>query len=248
MTVTPSEATNVDVVIIGAGISGLGAAYRITEHNPGTSYVILERREQIGGTWDLFRYPGVRSDSSIFTLCFPWEPWTRKEGVADGVHIREYLRPQRTRTASISTSGSHSRPLGGLELLGRHLDGHRRAGRGREDLPRPLPVLRVRLLQLRRGLHPGLPRHRRVRRHRRASAVLAARPRLHRQEDGGYRQRRHGDVVDPVAGREGRQGHHAAALADLRVPGVRSTVLPRIGYEKYCRARLLTRSSGSAMP
>ena len=99
MTVTPSEATNVDVVIIGAGISGLGAAYRITEHNPGTSYVILERREQIGGTWDLFRYPGVRSDSSIFTLCFPWEPWTRKEGVADGVHIREYL------TAAAHTHG-----------------------------------------------------------------------------------------------------------------------------------------------
>jgi cation diffusion facilitator CzcD-associated flavoprotein CzcO len=83
--------TDVDVVIIGAGISGLGAAYRITERNPGTSYVILERREQLGGTWDLFRYPGVRSDSSIFTLSFPWEPWTRKEGVVDGVHIREYL-------------------------------------------------------------------------------------------------------------------------------------------------------------
>ena len=91
MTVTPSEATDVDVIIIGAGFSGLGAAHRITERNPGTSYVVLERREQIGGTWDLFRYPGVRSDSSIFTLCFPWEPWTRPEGVADGVHIREYL-------------------------------------------------------------------------------------------------------------------------------------------------------------
>src|ERR1700735_4060404 len=95
MSVTPQDATDVDVVIIGAGISGLGAAYRITERNPGTSYVILERREQIGGTWDLFRYPGVRSDSSIFTLCFPFEPWTRQggggDGVDDGVHIREYL-------------------------------------------------------------------------------------------------------------------------------------------------------------
>ena len=55
------------------------------------TYTILERREQIGGTWDLFRYPGVRSDSSIFTLAFPCEPWTREEGVADGEHIREYL-------------------------------------------------------------------------------------------------------------------------------------------------------------
>ena len=80
-----------DVVIVGAGISGLGAAYRLTERNPQLSYTVLERREQIGGTWDLFRYPGVRSDSSIFTLSFPFEPWTRKESVADGAHIREYL-------------------------------------------------------------------------------------------------------------------------------------------------------------
>ncbi|MBV9723269.1 MAG: NAD(P)/FAD-dependent oxidoreductase [Mycobacterium sp.] len=91
MSVTREDGGDFDVVIVGAGISGLAAAYRITEGNPGTSYVILERREQIGGTWDLFRYPGVRSDSSIFTLCFPFEPWTRREGVADGVHIREYL-------------------------------------------------------------------------------------------------------------------------------------------------------------
>ena len=91
MNVTPHEADYVDVVIVGAGISGLDAAYRITERNPHLTYTILERREQIGGTWDLFRYPGVRSDSSIFTLSFPFEPWTRKEGVADGDHIREYL-------------------------------------------------------------------------------------------------------------------------------------------------------------
>ena len=81
----------VDIVIIGAGISGLGAAYRIAERNPDTSYLVLERRSRIGGTWDLFRYPGVRSDSSILTLCFPYEPWLRAERVADGPHIREYL-------------------------------------------------------------------------------------------------------------------------------------------------------------
>ncbi|CAM4422073.1 FAD-containing monooxygenase EthA [Mycobacterium basiliense] len=98
MTVTPQEADQapaptreVDVVIVGAGISGLGAAYRLLQRNPELSYTILERRARIGGTWDLFRYPGVRSDSSIFTLSFPFEPWTRKEGVADGEHIREYL-------------------------------------------------------------------------------------------------------------------------------------------------------------
>lgn len=99
MTVTPQEAAGdgateadyFDVIIVGAGISGIDAAYRITERNPQLTYTVLERRAQIGGTWDLFRYPGVRSDSSIFTLSFPFEPWTREEGVADGVQIREYL-------------------------------------------------------------------------------------------------------------------------------------------------------------
>jgi len=80
-----------DVVIIGAGISGIGAAYRLAEADPSTRYVILERRERIGGTWDLFRYPGVRSDSSIFALSWSWEPWPRKEYVADGDEIRDYM-------------------------------------------------------------------------------------------------------------------------------------------------------------
>ncbi|MGH3959156.1 flavin-containing monooxygenase [Mycobacterium sp.] len=80
-----------DVVIIGAGISGIGAAYRIRERNPQLRFAILERRWHLGGTWDLFRYPGVRSDSDIYTLCFPWEPWTRPEMIVDGEHIWQYL-------------------------------------------------------------------------------------------------------------------------------------------------------------
>lgn len=87
----PDAIATVDVLIIGAGISGIGAAYRIRERNPGASYLILERRERIGGTWDLFRYPGIRSDSDIFTLSYPYEPWTREENVAEGANIREYL-------------------------------------------------------------------------------------------------------------------------------------------------------------
>lgn len=80
-----------DVLIIGAGISGIGAAYRIRQRNPGLRLAILERRQRLGGTWDLFRYPGVRSDSDIYTLCFPWEPWTRPQMIVDGEHIRQYL-------------------------------------------------------------------------------------------------------------------------------------------------------------
>jgi len=80
-----------DVLIIGAGFSGIGAAYRIREKNPDLTYTILERRARLGGTWDLFRYPGIRSDSDIFTLCFPWEPWTRPEMIADGDQIWDYI-------------------------------------------------------------------------------------------------------------------------------------------------------------
>lgn len=80
-----------DVIIIGAGISGIDAAYRIRERNPQLSYTILERRERLGGTWDLFRYPGVRSDSDIFTLSLPFHPWSRPEAIADGDQIWEYL-------------------------------------------------------------------------------------------------------------------------------------------------------------
>jgi cation diffusion facilitator CzcD-associated flavoprotein CzcO len=80
-----------DVIIIGAGISGIGAAYRIRERNPQLRCTLLERRQHLGGTWDLFRYPGVRSDSDIFTLCFPWEPWTRPETMVAGPDIWQYL-------------------------------------------------------------------------------------------------------------------------------------------------------------
>ncbi|MEP9394484.1 MULTISPECIES: flavin-containing monooxygenase [Gordonia] len=80
-----------DVVIIGAGLSGIDIAYRLRERNPEVTYAILERRERIGGTWDLFRYPGVRSDSDIFSLSYPFEPWRRPEALADGEHIRSYI-------------------------------------------------------------------------------------------------------------------------------------------------------------
>ncbi|TPX16119.1 uncharacterized protein E0L32_004114 [Thyridium curvatum] len=81
-----------DVAIIGAGISGINAAYRIqTEGSPGLSYVILEGRDSVGGTWDLFRYPGIRSDSDIFTFGFAWNPWTRNESLPSGDRIKEYI-------------------------------------------------------------------------------------------------------------------------------------------------------------
>lgn len=81
-----------DVLIIGAGISGIGAACQLAEECPDKSFAILDRRENIGGTWDLFRYPGVRSDSDVFTMGFGFKPWNRTQILADGPAIRDYLR------------------------------------------------------------------------------------------------------------------------------------------------------------
>src|ERR1700749_5062331 len=70
----------VDVLVVGAGLSGIDAAYRLQTECPDRGFVILEAREAMGGTWDLFRYPGVRSDSDMFTLGFPFRPWRRRPG------------------------------------------------------------------------------------------------------------------------------------------------------------------------
>ncbi|MCV7082738.1 flavin-containing monooxygenase, partial [Mycolicibacterium insubricum] len=83
---------HVDVVIIGAGISGISAAWHLQKECPEKSYVILERRDDLGGTWDLFRYPGIRSDSDMYTLGFGFKPWTSARGIADGGAIKNYLR------------------------------------------------------------------------------------------------------------------------------------------------------------
>jgi monooxygenase len=83
---------HVDVLIVGAGISGIDAAYRLIERCPGKSFAILEGRERIGGTWDLFRFPGIRSDSDMFTLCYPFRPWTHARLIVDGTSIREYVQ------------------------------------------------------------------------------------------------------------------------------------------------------------
>ena len=80
-----------DVIVIGAGISGIGAGYHLQTKCPGKSYAILEGRDTIGGTWDLFKYPGIRSDSDMYTLGFSFFPWKEKEAIADGPSILKYL-------------------------------------------------------------------------------------------------------------------------------------------------------------
>ena len=83
---------HVDVLIVGAGLSGIGAAYHLQQKCPEKSYLIFEGRSTMGGTWDLFRYPGIRSDSDMHTLGYSFKPWKAAKAIADGPSIREYIR------------------------------------------------------------------------------------------------------------------------------------------------------------
>ena len=83
---------HVDVLIVGAGLSGVGAACVLRKQRPGKRFAILEARDAIGGTWDLFRYPGIRSDSDMFTLGYSFRPWEDSKAIADGPSILRYVR------------------------------------------------------------------------------------------------------------------------------------------------------------
>jgi monooxygenase len=83
---------HVDVLIVGAGLSGIGAGYHLQANCPHKSYALLEARERIGGTWDLFTYPGIRSDSDMYTLGYSFRPWQDAKAIADGPSILSYIR------------------------------------------------------------------------------------------------------------------------------------------------------------
>ncbi len=107
---------HVDVLVVGAGLSGIAAGHHLQTTCPWASYAIFEARDAIGGTWDLFRYPGIRSDSDMYTLGYPFRPWTGEKAIADGPDILAVHRGHRRRgRASTGTSGSttgSSRPTG----------------------------------------------------------------------------------------------------------------------------------------
>ena len=92
MPTTNTTIPHFDVLIIGAGLSGIGAAHHLQRNCPGRSYAILEGRSRIGGTWDLFRYPGVRSDSDMYTLGYSFRPWEQPKAIADGPSILKYVQ------------------------------------------------------------------------------------------------------------------------------------------------------------
>src|ERR1700691_1277807 len=86
------QPTHLDVLVVGAGISGISAGYHLQSRCRGKTYAILEARPRLGGTWDLFRYPGIRSDSDMFTLGYSFRPWTGEKSIADGGSILRYIQ------------------------------------------------------------------------------------------------------------------------------------------------------------
>lgn len=92
MSAAPSDIEHLDVLVVGAGLSGIGAGHYLQADCPWASYAIFEARGAIGGTWDLFRYPGVRSDSDMYTLGYSFRPWDQDESIADGQAILDYIR------------------------------------------------------------------------------------------------------------------------------------------------------------
>ncbi len=158
---------HVDVVVVGAGLSGIGAAYRLRTECPDRSFTVLEAREAMGGTWDLFRYPGVRSDSDMFTLGYQFKPWTADKAIADAETILDYIHETaaefdlekhvRYRTKVVGADWSSERcPLDAAPRDPR--------GPGHDDVR--VPLLLRRLLRLRPWPHPGVPRARGLRRAR----------------------------------------------------------------------------------
>ena len=158
-----NDVEHVDVLIVGAGLSGIGAAYHLQANCPGKSYAILEARERIGGTWDLFRYPGIRSDSDMYTLGYSFRPWTSAKSIADGPSIlelraRDGARARDRARRSASTTGSCA-PSGRARRRAGRVEARAHATRGETvRITLRLPVHVQRLLPLRRGLHARVPR------------------------------------------------------------------------------------------
>ena len=154
----PTISEHLDVLIVGAGLSGIGAGSQLEMKCPGKTYAVLEARNDIGGTWDLFRYPGIRSDSDMFTLGYAFRPWTEPKAIADGPSILRYVRDtaREHRVDEKVRFGHRVVRAEWSSADARWTRRDRARGGARDHLPDlRVPVHVQRLLPLRRALHPA---------------------------------------------------------------------------------------------
>ena len=192
-----------DVLVVGAGLSGVGAGYWLQKQCPGKSYAIIEARGRKGGTWDLFRYPGIRPIRHVHAR-LRLQAVDRSKAIADGPSILRYI-DETARAYGIDEKIRYNERMvsASFSSEGGAMEGRGKDGGGREDLHLRLP-LHVHRLPLRERLHAGLCRHGRLSRDNRASAGLAGRSRLFRQEGRRHRIGRDRDDARAGNGEDGR--------------------------------------------
>ena len=197
MTATPPDRLeHFEVLVVGAGLSGVGAGYYLKTRCPNKRFAIFEARSAVGGTWDLFRYPGIRSDSDMFTLGYSFKPWLEAKAIADGPSILKYVNETAAECGidKLIRTG-HRVVRAGWSSADARWTVDVEVGEGEDAAARHLQLpAHVRgLLQLCARLPSAFRRRRGVQRPDRRAAILARRPRLREQARGGDRQRRHGD-------------------------------------------------------
>ena len=214
MSIEPLSTEHVDVLIVGAGISGIGAGYHLQTNCPEKTYAILEAREAIGGTWDLFRYPGIRSDSDMYTLGYSFRPWTNPKAIADGPAILGYVR-ETAEAYGIDRKirFGHQRRARAWSSARRAVDGRVERGpvAGARDPHLRLPLHVRGLLRLqRRATRRSFPGSERFRGRVVHPQKWTRRHRLRRQARRRHRQRRDGG--DAGAGARRRRAAHVTML------------------------------------
>ena len=210
---------HVDVLIVGAGLSGIGAGYHLQAECPGKTYAILEARDSIGGTWDLFRYPGIRSDSDMHTLGYAFRPWKEAKAIADGPSILSYVRD------TAREYGIDERIRFGLRVVRAEwstADARWTVEAQRTDTGEIVRMTCGFLLtcsgyyRYDEGYTPHFAGAERFAGPDRAPAALDRRRRLRRQARRRDRQRRDRGHARPGDGADRGARHDAAALAELR--------------------------------
>ena len=238
---------HLDVLVVGAGLSGIGAGHYLQTECPWASYAIFEARDAIGGTWDLFRYPGIRSDSDMFTLGYSFRPWDGEKSIADGASILQYIKDTAAedghRRAHPLPPPHRPRPTGRPTTARWHVTAERTDTGETVELTCGFVFSCSGYYRYDHGYQPDFAGIDRFAGHDRPPAGLARGPRLRRQAGRRHRQRRHRGHAHPVDGRDRRRTSRCSSARRPTSPRCR----PRTRRRRCCAGSCPTRWSGPAI-